>query len=90
VFGAFHFVQQNLDRLDPNLAFYQRDFGVLGAVRYPFDRFKRVEAELTLGGIQRYCLEDFSGQTTLDCGANALTSTPCTRTRTRGSRGTAG
>ncbi|HET8540341.1 MAG TPA: hypothetical protein VFL83_10765, partial [Anaeromyxobacter sp.] len=67
VLGGFHFVQQNLDRLDPDLAYYQRDFGVLGAFRYPLDRFKRVEAELTLSGVQRYCLEDFSGLVTLRC-----------------------
>jgi hypothetical protein len=60
VLGAFHFVQRNLDRLDPDLIFLQRDFGILGAYRYPLDRFKRVEAELTLGGVERYCLEAFS------------------------------
>ncbi|HEX9402139.1 MAG TPA: hypothetical protein VF912_18680 [Anaeromyxobacter sp.] len=62
VFGGFHYVQQNLDRLDPNLVYFQRDFGVLGALRYPLDRFRRIEAELTLGGVQRYCLEDFVGE----------------------------
>ncbi len=61
ILGGFHYVQQNLDRLDPNLVYFQRDFGVLGALRYPLDRFRRVEAELTLGGVQRYCLEDFVG-----------------------------
>jgi len=61
VLGGFHYVQQNLDRLDPNLVYFQRDFGVIGALRYPLDRFRRVEAELTLGGVQRYCLEDFVG-----------------------------
>ncbi len=59
--GAFHFVQQNLDRLDSNVAYYQRDFGVVGALRYPLDRFRRVELELTVGGVQRYCPTDFSG-----------------------------
>ncbi|WP_041448520.1 PD40 domain-containing protein [Anaeromyxobacter sp. Fw109-5] len=67
ILGGFHFVQQNLDRLDPNLAYYQRDFGVVGALRYPLDRFRRVEAELTLGGVQRYCLTDFTGAVTLVC-----------------------
>jgi WD40-like Beta Propeller Repeat len=60
VLGAYHFVQQNLDRFDNDLAYYQRDFGVIGALRHPLDRFRRVEAELTMGGIQRYCLADFS------------------------------
>ena len=58
VFGAYHFVQQNLDRFDPTLEYLQRDFGILGALRYPIDRFRRVEAELTLGAVQRYCVFD--------------------------------
>jgi hypothetical protein len=60
VYGGYHFVQQNIDRLDPNLAYLQRDFGLLGAMRYPLDRFQRVELELTFGAVQRYCLEDFN------------------------------
>ncbi|BDG02526.1 TolB-like translocation protein [Anaeromyxobacter oryzae] len=67
VLGAFHFVQQQLDPLDPNLAYYQRDFGVIGALRYPLDRFRRLEFELTLGGVQRYCLTDFTGQVFFVC-----------------------
>jgi hypothetical protein len=68
--GGFHFVQQQIDRLDEDLAYYQRDFGIVGALRYPLDRFRRVEAELTLGGVQRYCLTDFSDDDnlTLACG----------------------
>ncbi|WP_242341233.1 MULTISPECIES: hypothetical protein [unclassified Anaeromyxobacter] len=81
VLGGFHFVQQNLDRLDPNLAYYQRDFGVVGALRYPLDRFRRVETELTLGGVQRYCLTDFSGAVTLLCQGPTLTTGPYTSTR---------
>jgi outer membrane protein assembly factor BamA len=60
VLGGYHTVQQNVDALDANLAYLQRDFGILGALRYPLDRFQRVEIELTAGGVQRYCLEDFS------------------------------
>jgi hypothetical protein len=71
VFGGFHFVQQNLDRRDPDLVFFQRDFGVLGALRYPLDRFRRVEAEVTLGGVQRYCLEDFEADVIPECGGVA-------------------
>jgi hypothetical protein len=67
VLGGFHFVQQQLDRLDDDLAYYQRDFGVVGALRYPLDRFRRVEVELTVGGVQRYCLTDFSGDVNLLC-----------------------
>lgn len=58
VLGGYHFVQQNLDRLDPSLTFLQREFGVLGALRFPLDRFRRFETELTLGGVQRYCVSD--------------------------------
>jgi hypothetical protein len=68
VLGGFHFVQQQLDPLDLNLAYYQRDFGVVGALRYPLDRFRRVELELSVGGSQRYCLTDFSGDVVLSCG----------------------
>jgi hypothetical protein len=60
VFGAYHFVQQQTDRLDTNLAYLQRDFGLVGAIRHPLDRFRRYELELTVGGVQRYCLTDFS------------------------------
>jgi outer membrane protein assembly factor BamA len=67
IFGGFHFVQQNIDRLDESLAYFQRDFGLLSALRYPLDRFRRVEAELTLGGVQRYCLTDFSGEVLTGC-----------------------
>lgn len=77
VFGGFHFVQQNLDTLDTGLAYYQRDFGLVGAVRYPLDRFRRVELELTASGIQRYCLTDFlSSELTLACDASTLDRPP--------------
>ena len=59
VLGAYHFVQQQLDRIDPTAAYFQRDFGVLGALRFPLDRFRRFEVELSLGAVQRYCLTDF-------------------------------
>jgi outer membrane protein assembly factor BamA len=58
--GAFHFVQQNLDQLDRDVQYLQRDFGIVGALRYPLDRFRRLELELILGGVQRYCATDFS------------------------------
>jgi hypothetical protein len=60
VLGGFHFVQQQIDRLDTDLVYFQRDYGVVGALRYPLDRFRRVEAELQLSGVNRYCLSDFS------------------------------
>jgi hypothetical protein len=63
VLGAFHFVNQQLYQPDPNLTFYQRDFGVLGALRLPLDRFQRVELELQAGGTERYCPTDFTTNT---------------------------
>jgi hypothetical protein len=59
-FGVYHFVQQQIDRLDQDLAYFQRDFGVVTAIRHPLDRFRRVEAELSFGGVNRYCLTDFA------------------------------
>jgi len=71
--AAFHFVQQNLDLLDREVAYYQRDFGVAGALRYPLDRFRRLEAELTLGGIQRRCPTTYLGAIVLACGIRDFT-----------------
>jgi hypothetical protein len=65
--GAFHFVQQNVDLLADSVAYYQRDFGLVGALRYPLDRFRRFEVELILGGVQRHCPTTFSGSYTLPC-----------------------
>jgi len=66
VLGGYHFVQQNLDRFDPALVYLQRDVGVLGALRYPLDRFRRVEVELSVGGVQRYCPQDTGLRTVTD------------------------
>ncbi len=66
--GAFHFVQQNVDRTTTDVAYLQRDFGVVGALRYPLDRFRRVETELTLGGQERFCPGNFIGAVTVKCG----------------------
>jgi hypothetical protein len=65
--GGFHFVQQQLDRVDPALAFYQRDFGAVGVLRWPLDLFRRVELEVGLGGVERYCLTDFANSIVLVC-----------------------
>ncbi len=51
VLGAFHYVQQQIDSLNLNLAYIQRDFGVVGALRYPLDRYQRFEVELIGGGV---------------------------------------
>jgi hypothetical protein len=71
VLGGFHFVQPQVDRLDPNLTFYQRDFGAFGTYRWPVDRYRRLEAEVTLGGVDRWCLTDFSVATSSTCGGLA-------------------
>ena len=78
--GAYHFVQQNLDTRDQNIAYYQRDFGVTGAIQYPLDRFRRFELELNAGGVQRYCPTDFSGTVTLLCNGVVDTSGPYSST----------
>ena len=67
VLGAFHYVQQQLDPLDPDLVYNQRDVGVSAALSRPLDRFRRIEAELSVGATQRYCLTDFAGDVALDC-----------------------
>jgi hypothetical protein len=66
--GAFHFVQQQLDRLDPRLVYFQRDFGLVGILKYPFDRYRRLEVELSAGGVDRYCVDDLTNSLTLSCG----------------------
>jgi len=67
VLGAFHFVQQQIDLVNPNLAFLQRDFGAIASLRYPLDRFRRVEAEMSVGAVQRYCLTNLT-TTFISCG----------------------
>ncbi len=66
--GAFHFLQQNIDRVQRNVAYLQRDFGLVGALRYPLDRFRRLELEVTLGGVERFCPGNFIGAVSVDCG----------------------
>jgi hypothetical protein len=69
--GGYHFVNQQIDRLDQNLNFFQRDFGLLVGARFPLDRFRRVEVEIQAGGVQRYCLTDFSIDRPISCGGLA-------------------
>jgi hypothetical protein len=79
--GAFHFVQQQFDRDDPALEYFQRDFGVAGALSFPLDRYRRLETELTLGGTERYCPTDFAASTFITCGGFGDPSpTPAERT----------
>jgi hypothetical protein len=69
-------VQPQVDRLDPLLSFYQRDFGAFGTWRWPVDRYRRLEGELILGGVERYCLTNGSSATATACngidGANLV------------------
>ncbi|HSM93545.1 MAG TPA: hypothetical protein VLT47_11730 [Anaeromyxobacteraceae bacterium] len=67
VLGGFHFVQPQVDRRDPELSYYQRDYGAFGTWRWPIDRFRRVETELMLGAVERYCLTDYSGASVTTC-----------------------
>jgi len=80
VAGAFHFVNQQVDRFDDNLAFFQRDFGLLGGLRFPLDRFRRFELELQAGGTERYCLTDFSVSLPVACSGRVLAAPGVTET----------
>ena len=66
--GGFHFVQANVDQIDRDVEFLQRDFGIVGALRYPLDRFRRFELELTLGGVERFCPVNNVGRAIQSCG----------------------
>ncbi|HET7754947.1 MAG TPA: hypothetical protein VFK85_13645 [Anaeromyxobacteraceae bacterium] len=70
--GGFHFVQQQIDRIDPSLAYFQRDFGAVGTLRYPLDRFQRVELETSIGGVTRYCLTDYAADVPVFCAGTQL------------------
>ncbi|HEY6105333.1 MAG TPA: hypothetical protein VIV59_05095, partial [Anaeromyxobacteraceae bacterium] len=67
VVGASHFINVQYDRLDPTLSFFQREFGVSGALLFPLNRYQRVDLELTLGGIRRSCLTDESSLFLVSC-----------------------
>ena len=53
-----HYVQLQVDALDPTLTFYQRQFGLSGELRLPLNRYQRFDLGLMLGGINRFCLTD--------------------------------
>lgn len=76
VWGAYHIVNQQIDRHDFSLAFFQRDFGGVGILRYPLDRYQRLDLELSAGGVQRYCLTDFSVDLPAYCGGLRHTPLP--------------
>jgi len=62
-----HFVQPQFDTLDRTLSFYQRQFGLSGELRFPLDRYQRFDVDLTLGGLNRYCLTDESADVPYVC-----------------------
>jgi Tol biopolymer transport system component len=74
VLGAYHTVEFQFDRTfdDSTLYFLQRDYGAVGALRYPLDRFRRFELELSLGAVERYCLTDTGDFRTILCGGGRL------------------
>jgi hypothetical protein len=41
--------------------YLQREFGAAGMVRYPIDRFRRLEASVQIRGIDRFDLTDYIG-----------------------------
>jgi hypothetical protein len=63
--GLFHSLRFRYDRAFQNeLGFtfysYERFFGLLGLLRYPFSRFTYVEANLAVGGSNRFLLSDLA------------------------------
>jgi len=62
--GVFHTFEPRRDKTFPDeLNYYlQREFGVGGLIRYPFDRFRRAEASLEIRGIERFSYTDYSGE----------------------------
>ncbi|MBI5542544.1 MAG: hypothetical protein HY901_01545 [Deltaproteobacteria bacterium] len=62
--GAFHTFEPLRDKTFAGVEnFYlQREFGAAGLVRYPIDRFRRVEASLEIRGIERFSFTDYTGE----------------------------
>ena len=67
--GAFHTFQPRRDQTFATPAFpdapdfyLEREFGVLGGITYPFDRFRRTDVLLTLEGVSRDRFTDRTGQ----------------------------
>ena len=72
--GASHLVNAQVDRQVADLEFIQRELGLVGLLSFPFDRFRRLEAELTLGFTERYCPTDFGFQDVVPCACLLYTS----------------
>ncbi|HEY3450063.1 MAG TPA: hypothetical protein VGK67_27165 [Myxococcales bacterium] len=62
--GAFHTFEPLRDKTFPGVEnfFLQREFGAAGLVRYPLDRFQRVDASLEIRGLERWAFTDYTGQ----------------------------
>lgn len=61
--GAFHTFEAQRDKTFPEVGNYylQREFGAAGLIRYPIDRFRRVEGSLEIRGIERFSFTDYTG-----------------------------
>jgi len=70
VLGFYHLVNTQIDVVNTDLAFFEREFGVTGTLRFPMSRFQRLELELSLGAVERYCLTDFSVFLPTSCSAS--------------------
>jgi len=67
--GVFHTFQPRRDQTFATPAFpnapdfyLEREFGVLGGITYPFDRFRRTDVLLTLEGVSRDRFTDRTGE----------------------------
>ncbi len=65
-FGLFHTFEPRRDKTFPAVTnyYYQRNFGAAGLLRYPLDRFRRLEASLELRGVDRFMFTDYTGDLT--------------------------
>jgi hypothetical protein len=61
--GVFHTFEPRRDKTFPGVEnfFVERQFGVGGLLRYPLNRFQRVEASLEIRGVDRTYFTDYTG-----------------------------
>ncbi|MGC4123103.1 MAG: hypothetical protein QM765_52755 [Myxococcales bacterium] len=61
--GAFHTFEPLRDKTFMNVENYylQREFGAAGMLRYPIDRFQRLEGSVELRGLERWAFTDYTG-----------------------------
>jgi hypothetical protein len=67
-FGLFHTFEPRRDKTFPGVTnyFLQRSFGAAGLIRYPLDRFRRIEGSLEIRGIDRFAFTDYGGDLSSD------------------------